>query len=115
MIFFEHSYIDKDNKVAEFSALENNKISGSCTLVLTDKYAEITKLDYAENCAYIVEGLLKAAFNLAGLRGYYMGRCSVDNIEFCLKRLNFTKTENGYENDIPSILMGSCAGCQNNS
>lgn len=111
MIFFEHKFLDEENKVAEFKALENNEVLGECTLVLFKSHAEVTKVSYSENKAFVVEGLLKAAFNLAGLKGYYMGRCNIEKIAFCLDRMNFNKNENGYENDIPSILMGSCDKC----
>lgn len=111
MIFFEHSFLDKENKIIEFKALENEEVLGECTLVLFEKYAEVTKVSFSEKNSFVVEGLLKAAFNLAANRGYYIGRCNVLSVSFCLDRMNFNKTENGYENDIPSILMGSCGNC----
>lgn len=114
MIFFEHSFSDKESKIIEFKALENEEVLGECTLVLFEKYAEVTKVSFTENKSFVVEGLLKAAFNFASNRGYYIGRCNVDSIVFCLEGMNFNKVENGYENDIPSILMGSCANCANN-
>lgn len=111
MIFFEHKFLDKDNQVIEFKAVEDNEVLGECTLVLFENHAEVTKASYKENKAFVVEGLLKAAFHFAGLKGYFMGRCNVSGIEFCLNRMNFEKTANGYENDIPTILMGSCQNC----
>lgn len=111
MIYFEHNFLDSDNKTVEFKALESSEILGECTLQLLDEYAEVTKVNFAENKPFIVEGLIKAAFNLAANRGYYIGRCNIPTIIFCLERMNFNKTENGYENDIPTILMGSCSDC----
>ncbi len=111
MIYFEHRFIDSDNKIAEFFAIENGENLGECTLFLAGNFAEVTKVIFADNKEFIVEGLLKAAFNFAANRNYYMGRCNVCGIEFCLDRMNFSKTENGYENDIPSILAGSCKNC----
>lgn len=111
MIFFEHKFLDSENKVAEFRAVQNEEVLGECTLVLYGDSAEVTKVSVKENNIFIIDGLLKAAFHLAGLRGYYIGRCNVESIVFCLERMNLNKTENGYENDIPSILMGSCGNC----
>lgn len=111
MIFFEHNQIDSNGTVFEFKALDNEIILGECTLVILPQYAEVTKVSFNEDKKFIVEGLLKAAFNLAANRGSYMARCNISEITFCLDRMNFNKTENGYENDIPTVLMGSCKSC----
>ena len=111
MIIFEHNAINSDTTVIEFKALENEQEYGKCILVLHNSIAEVTFVNYDENNSFIVEGLLKAAYNYAANRSYYIGRCSAENIDFALHKLGFYTAENGYENDIPSILMGSCKNC----
>lgn len=112
MITFERSQIDS-NKI-KFVAVENECTIGSCTLLISSYYADVSDISYSDNGAYIVEGLIKSALYYAGQRGCYIGRCNCSNIEAQLKRINFVKSENGYENDIPTILAGSCSGCKNN-
>ena len=106
MIFFKNTV--KDDFTIEFEALEREKTIGSCTLRLTDNLADVTELTYSENSPYAVEGLLRSAYNYAGLRNYYMARCSARNIDSFLDGMNFTKQDGEYVGDIPSILMGSC-------
>ena len=111
MIFFNHSKIDSDGKYIEFEALCDNKTLGKCTLFLGEDAAEITEISYDESNAYIIDGIIKAAFNYAANRNYYMGICSAEGADKYISAMNFCKTEKGYCNDIPSILMGSCKSC----
>lgn len=111
MVFFEHKYIDNDEKSVVFSAVENTVLLGKCILCINKEIAEITEVKYSDGNEYIVEGLIKSAFNFAANRNFYIGRCSAENIDFCLKRMNLIKYDGYYENDIPSILTGSCKGC----
>ncbi len=113
MIFFEHR-IDKCNEnEIEFEALVDGNSSGKCILILRDNIAEITEISYENNKPYILDGLVRAAFNFAANRNYYIGLCSAKGIDEHLIKMNFNKTEAGYSNDIPSILMGSCKNCIN--
>lgn len=114
MIFFKHEYSDDAKSVAKFTALDNDIKSGECTLVMNGIYAEITELSFDKNYPYVVEGLIKSAFNLAANHNCYIGRCSIKDIRIFLDRMNLVCTDGMYENDIPSILMGSCKSCQNN-
>ncbi|MBR3815486.1 MAG: hypothetical protein IKJ27_02030 [Clostridia bacterium] len=112
MIFFENKPFDSCGTVVEFTASEDGKALGRCLLSLENDYAEVTELIFDNGFLVdIAEGLIKSAFNYAANKCFYMGRCSVENIDFLLKAMNFVRTENGYENDIPSILMGKCGSC----
>ena len=111
MIYFKHTVIDSDGKQIRFEALSEDKIIGTCVLVLDKDAAKITEISYEESNAYIIDGIVKAAFNYAANRNYYMGLCSAKGADKYLSAMNFSKTEKGYYNDIPSILMGSCKGC----
>lgn len=106
MIFFKNTVTD--DFTIEFEALEGEKTIGSCTLVLKDNVADVTSLTFSEEKPYAVEGLLRSAYNYAGLKNYYSAKCTAENIDSFLDRMNFEKQDNEYTGDIPSILMGSC-------
>ncbi len=106
MIFFKNSVIN--DKTVAFEALEGEKLIGKCTLVLKDNLADVTELSYDPQSPYAVEGLLRSAYNYAGLKNYYMAKCTAKNIDSFLDRMNFQKANGEYVSDIPSILMGSC-------
>ena len=107
MIFFKNTVLDKDGKIIEFEALDDDVSLGRCTLVLSDKFADVTKSSY-----FAAEGLLKSAYNYAALKNYYMAKCSVSDIDNLLKRLGFELKADEYICDIPTILMGSCSDCR---
>ncbi len=111
MIFFKNTILDKDSKVIEFESLDGDISLGRCTLVLEEKFANVTKLTYEKSSPFIAEGLLKSAYNYAALKNYYMAKCSVCDINSLLIRLGFEFNDNEYTCDIPTILMGSCSGC----
>lgn len=113
MITFERKEINADT--FEFSALENEAVIGRCTLSISSSYADVTSLTFTDGKAFVIEGLIKTAFYYAGLKGCYIGRCSCSGIEAQLERMNLIKSPKGYENDIPTILTGSCSGCKNNN
>ncbi len=112
MVFFEHTVID-ENKVI-FEAIEDGKVLGKCKLNINTN-ALVSDVTYEKSSVFVVEGLLKAAFYYAGLRGVFWGICTDESIDFLLRKLNFEKTPSGYENDIPTILQGSCGNCINNA
>ncbi len=112
MITFERTVIDCDT--VKFTAVENETVIGNCTLRISSPYAEVSSLSYSDNKSYVIEGLIKAALYYASLNCCYIGRCNCHGIDLYAERMNFIKSETGYENDIPSILMGSCSGCKNN-
>ncbi len=113
MIFFKNTVNEKDKDIVLFEAVENDSVIGTCLLSLKNEYADVFKLDYEEKTPYVVEGLLRSAFNYASLRNFYMGKCTASDIDLFLKRMNFEFKNNEYINDIPSILMGSCSCTQN--
>lgn len=106
MIFFRHTEISEN--LIKFDATENEEIFGSCVLDLNGKNAVVIEVHYAQDKPFIAEVLLKAAFNFAASKNYYMGECQCENISSLLTRLGFIKTDKYYSLDIPSILMGSC-------
>ena len=112
MITFERNIIDFDS--VNFTAIEDSSVIGNCSLKISSPYAEVSALSYTYNKSYVVEGLIKAALFYASQNGCYIGRCNCEGLERFVERMNFIKSENGYENDIPTILMGSCSGCKNN-
>jgi hypothetical protein len=111
MIFFKNTVLDNDVKVVEFEALDGDTLLGKCTLVLGDKFADVTKLSFEDGAVFIGEGLLKSSYNYAAVKNYYMAKCSVSDIDSLLLRLGFQKQNEEYICDIPTILMGSCGSC----
>ena len=111
MIFFKSTVADEDSRVIYFEAIDSNEVIGACTLVLGEKYAEVTKLSFNDNEMFIAEGLLKSSYNYAAIKNYYMAKCSVKGIEALLMKLKFQPEDCEYINDIPSVLMGSCGSC----
>jgi hypothetical protein len=111
MVYFKHTVINGDENNIAFEALCEENIIGRCTLLLDKDTAEITEISYEEGNSYIIDGIIKAAFNYAANRNYYMGICSVKGLDKYISAMNFSKTDKGYCNDIPSILMGSCKSC----
>ena len=106
MIFFKNTVVNEFT--VDFEALEGEKSIGRCTLILKDNIADVTELVFCEDAPYAVEGLLRSAYNYAGLKSYYAAKCTAKNIDSFLDRMNFHKQGNEYVGDIPSILMGSC-------
>lgn len=111
MIFFKNTPDKNDSDIILFEAYEGDNVLGNCYLSLKNEYAEIFKLSYNKESPHIVEGLLRSAFNYAALRNFYMGKCTAQDIDVFLKRMNFEYKDGEYINDIPSILMGSCSCC----
>ena len=111
MIFFKNTVYENDNKVIYFEALDNDKSVGSCTLILSDKFAEVSKLDFDGKSMFIAEGLLKSAFNYAAFKSYYIAKCNIKALNALLLGLGFQLKNSEYISDIPTILMGSCKHC----
>ena len=111
MIFFENKPLNNDGTLVCFTAIESDFILGKCLLLLKNDYAEITEIQANDNSFIIAEGLIKAAFNYAANKNFYIGRCYSENFKKLLETMNFNKTGNIYENDIPLILMGKCGCC----
>lgn len=111
MIYFKNTVSSQSENTIYFEAFENDESIGKCALVLTDKYALVSDVTYKADTLYAAEGLIKSAFNYACMKNYYMGRCATVGIDSLLERMGFYKKDGVYENDIPSILMGSCGKC----
>lgn len=106
MIHFKPKKLS-DN-VTKFTAVEDNENCGYCLLKIVDDTADVYCLEFEKDKPYLVEGLLRSAYNFASLKNIYMGKCTCKNIDSFLCGMNFEKSNVGYINDIPTILMGSC-------
>ena len=105
MIFFKSTAKQEDSRVIYFEAIDGDKVLGSCTLVLGEKYAEVTNLSFEQNAMFIAEGLLKSAYNYAALKNYYMAKCSVNGIDTLLKKLNFQLFKYLLHNNVFFLLI----------
>ena len=106
MIFFRPTVKSEDEIL--FEAIENDDICGKCILNIDSSKAIVSEFSFDESKPYLVEGLIRSAFNFAGLKNCYMGYCRCDNISVFLDRMNFIKENDLYFNDIPTILQGNC-------
>lgn len=112
MIFFKP--IIQNEQLIYFEAIENDEVFGNCKMKLDDLWAEIFELTFSQDKPYLVEGLLRSAFNFACSKNAYMGACTCKNIEQFLEKMNFIKLDGKFVNDIPSILQGGCKKCYKN-
>lgn len=108
MIFFKPVPCAENSSIIEFQAIENDVTSGKCTLNINGDKAEITDISCDDKKLYLVEGLIRSAFNYAALNGCYMGYCKVSRYTQILDSMNFSRLDGVYCNDIPSILTGNC-------
>ena len=108
MIFFKKEVLNGNDKLIMFTALENNQKLGEGILDLNLSVAQVTHVTYDSKTPYVTEGIIRAAFNYAANKGFYMGICKCGNAKEVLGRMNFNCVNGSYENDIPSILMGKC-------
>lgn len=106
MLFFKPNKLT--DEVTRFIAFEDDAECGFCLLEIKRSFAEVYEINFDADKPYLVEGLLRSAYNYASLKNIYMGKCTCKNISDFLDRMNFEKTDEGYINDIPTILMGSC-------
>ncbi|MBQ3136125.1 MAG: hypothetical protein IJB74_01450 [Clostridia bacterium] len=106
MIYFKPENISEN--VTKFIAIEDEKSCGYCILKTDGNIADVYCLEFEKDKPYMVEGLLRSAYNFASLRNIYIGKCTCKNIDSFLDNMNFEKNEEGYINDIPTILTGSC-------
>lgn len=112
MIFFDHTISERNENLIQFTAYENKTNEGECLLDLRYDDAEVTFISYNQNKPYIAEGLIRAAFNYAANKGFYMGKCCCEYAVSVLENMNFENRNGLYINDIPSILVGKCC-CKN--
>lgn len=114
MILFRPVETPENPSFIEFEAIENDSKCGMCRLEIEGNKAVVYELSYDADKPYLVEGLIRSAFNFAALKSCYMGYCRCENIEPFLDRMNFLKENGIYFNDIPSILQGNCCKCKDN-
>lgn len=108
MIYFKPCVSGENTAEISFEAIENDKSCGRCNMTITEEGAVVDYIAYDEDKPYLVEGLLKSAFNYAVSQNAYMGYCKCENITHFLDHMNFEKDNGVYYNDIPSILQGNC-------
>ena len=87
---------------------------GKCQLEINGAKAFVISIDYDTDKPYIVEGLIRSAFNYAAMKNCYMGYCKCGNITAFLDKMCFEKENGIYFNDIPTILQGNCCKCKDN-
>ena len=109
MIFFKPLPGDGADSTAVFEALDGEECLGKCFLKLDGMTADVFYLDLSGG-AEIGEGLLRAAYNFAANKGAYWGVCSAKNAEEATKRLRFEVQNGVLQNDIPTLLTGTCGG-----
>lgn len=108
MIFFRPT-LNSENECEIFiEAIENDEICGRCVLEIDGSKAVVDDVTFDKDKPYLVEGILKSAYNYACQKNCYMGYCKSESITLFLDRMNFIKENNVYYNDIPSILQGNC-------
>ena len=111
MIHFRPVVTSESANEVCFEAIENDVVCGVCHMIYSSDKATVDFLSFDSNKAYLVEGLIKSAFNFAVMKSVYMGYCTCKNITAYLDKMNFEKQDGVYYNDIPSILQGNC--CKN--
>lgn len=106
MIYFKPEVLN--DSITKFTAFEDETDDGYCLMKISDGTAEVYELCYNQDKPYLVEGLLRSAFNFASLKNIYIGKCTCKNITDFLDKMDFEKSDDVYFNDIPTILTGSC-------
>lgn len=108
MIFFDNEKINGNDNLIRFIALQNGEKLGEGILDLSLNIAKVTLVTFDKRNPYVTEGIIRAAFNYAANKGFYMGLCNCENAKEILEKMNFNYTDGQFINDIPSILMGKC-------
>lgn len=114
MIHFRPCTTTGSTNEITFEAVENDVVCGSCHMVYSSDKATVDALSFEADKPYLVEGLLKSAFNFAVQKNIYMGYCTCENITHFLDNMSFEKKDGIYVSDIPSILMGNCCKKRDN-
>ena len=78
MIYFKHNEIDGCSNCIEFEAVIDNISAGRCVLLLEED-AVVTEISCDSDKTFVIEGLIKAAFNYSANRNYYN---FIQNFEF---------------------------------
>lgn len=108
MIFFAPHTVESDDCTAYFEALDGETVLASCRLLISGSTADVFELSLNGADAEIGEGLLRASYNYAANKGAYWGVCSAKGAEQVTARLRFETVNGRPENDIPTLLSGSC-------
>ena len=112
MIYFA-PYSEDGGRSVTFRALDGEACLGSCRMLIDANTADVAELVLTGGDAAIGEGLLRAAYNFAANKGAYWGVCSAKNAESSVARLRFDLVNGRPENDIPTLLTGTCGGHEN--
>lgn len=108
MIYFAPNIVDTPDCTAYFEALDGETSLGVCKLRIDGVTADVYEIELSDGSAEIGEGLLRAAYNFAANKGAYWGVCSAPDAEAVTKRLRFETVNGRPENDIPTLLSGTC-------
>ena len=110
MIYFAPHAVGTDACAAYFEALDGEACLGVCRLRLDGNRADVFELSLTDGDAGIGEGLLRAAYHFAANKGAYWGVCSAEADKAVTARLRFESRNGVLENDIPTLLTGTCGG-----
>ncbi len=108
MIYFAPHIVGSADCTAYFEALDGETSLGVCRLRIDGVTADVYEIKLSDGGAEIGEGLLRAAYNFAANKGAYWGVCSAKGAEQVTARLRFETVNGRPENDIPTLLSGSC-------
>ena len=108
MIFFSPTADTENSCLIYFEAIENDEVFADCKLEISGSRADVSSISCHKDKLYLIDGLIKSAFNYACSKNCYMGYCTCDEFSYILDSMNFEKDNGVYFNDIPSILMGNC-------
>ena len=108
MLFFEPQEQNTPFCTVRFSAKDGDKTLGCCDLLLHDAVADVVLIRLDSDDLSIGEGLLRAAFNYAANRGYYIGCCTAPDSDAIRAMLPFVCKDCVWQGDIPSLLAGTC-------
>ena len=108
MIFFRPTKDSENPSVVHFEAIENEEVCATCQLEISGSRADVSAISCHKEKLYMIDGLIKSAFNYACSKNCYMGYCASDDFSHILDKMNFEKNNGVYFNDIPTILMGNC-------
>ena len=110
MIFFEPEEVNSDICTARFTATDGASVLGICDLLVHNGVADLVSLRLDTPELSIGEGLIRAALHYAANRGIYLAVYSAKGVDAVRSRMAFCLQNGQWRNDIPTLLMGSCAG-----
>lgn len=103
---------EKDAVYGGYIGYDDSSTNVGKSLVMLHEYScELVKLECDFSDKLLTEGFVRASLNFAANRGCYMAYCGLDGFEDVLFTLGFSKNDNVFSGDIPTLL-GGCCGCR---